>query len=142
MDDSSSQQDARGPRGQGGDSLKTSWGIQDEASALGFDWPDITGVFAKVREELGEIEAAWHAGDRPHARLELGDLLFATVNLARFLDADPGEALDRANRRFTGRFDALKEILKGEGRSIESCSFEELDAVWDRVKKERRGAEK
>ena len=112
-----------------------SWEIQEAASALGFDWPDISGVFAKVHEELGEIEQAWNAGDREHARRELGDLLFATVNLARFLDADPNHELERANERFTRRFDLLQEQIKHDGLILEQSSLAELDVIWERVKK-------
>jgi len=117
------------------DALRTSWTIQEEASSVGFDWPDITGVFNKVEEELGEIRHAWNAGDPEHARRELGDLLFATVNLARFLDTDPSAELERANQRFEQRFNMLKEDLREEGRAMERCTLEELDVVWERVKK-------
>jgi len=102
---------------------------------MGFDWPDIAGVFEKVREELGEIEAALAAGDVPHARRELGDVMFAVVNLGRFLGADPAAELARTNRRFLRRFDLLKRYLREEGRRVEDCTLEELDAVWTRAKK-------
>ena len=117
------------------DAFSESWRIQEEVSALGFDWPSIDGVFAKVREELGEIELAWTSGEHEHARRELGDLLFATVNLARFLKTDPRAELHRTNQRFMRRFSLLKELLQHEGRIVEECSLEELDAVWDRAKK-------
>ena len=115
--------------------LHASWKIQSDVSARGFDWPDITGVFAKVREELEEIEAAWNDGDTQHAQRELGDLLFATVNLARFLDTDPNAELARTNDRFLQRFAIMEERLKSIGRQMEHCTLEELDAVWDDVKR-------
>lgn len=118
-----------------GDPLQRAWRVHCSASALGFDWPEISGVFEKVREELSEIEHAWAGGDRAHARQELGDLLFATINLARFLEADPGAELIEATARFGRRFELLKEEVLREGRKVEECSLEELDAVWERVKK-------
>ena len=124
------------------DPVRTSLAIQDDASALGFDWPDISGVFEKVREELGEIADAWAAGDREHAKRELGDLLFATVNLARFLDADPSTELDEANQRFTGRFTLLKYEAEREGLILKQCTLAELDVIWERVKRATREAPK
>ena len=108
--------------------------IQAAASARGFDWPDIGGVFAKVREELAEIEQARNAGNAEHAKRELGDLMFAIVNLARFLGADPAVELGRANERFLSRFTLLENELQREGRVVEQCTLAELDAVWDRIK--------
>ncbi len=127
-------------RGSQGDALETSWTIQEKAAQRGFDWSDISGVFAKVREEIGEIERALASGDSDSAKQELGDLLFATVNLARFLDADPEAELHRANARFTNRFDLLDEELYRVGRIMETCTLEELDEVWERVKERLRGA--
>lgn len=123
------------PDDAGHDPLEQAWRVHSSASALGFDWPDIGGVFDKVREELGEIEHAWAGGDRVHAKREFGDLLFASVNLARFLDADPGAELIEATARFARRFELLKEEIVREGRRIQDCSLAELDVVWERVKK-------
>ena len=124
------------------DPLQESWIIQSDASALGFDWPDIAGVFEKVREEIGEIADAWRNGDREHAKRELGDLLFATVNLARFLDGDPREELHRANARFTQRFEMLRKILHEQGIVMHECTLEELDKVWERVKEAIKSSSK
>jgi len=118
------------------DPLGASWVIQSEASALGFDWPDISGVFGKVHEELDEIAEAWHKGDRDHARRELGDVLFAIVNLARFLGADPRKELHYANARFTERFQMLRKAVDQQGLVMRECTLEELDEVWERVKEE------
>ncbi len=123
------------PGDAGRDPLQQAWRVHSSASALGFDWPDIGGVFEKVREELGEIEHAWHGGDRLHAKRELGDLLFATINLARFLDADPSAELIEATSRFARRFELLKEEVVRSGRRVRDCSLAELDEVWERVKK-------
>lgn len=116
------------------DPLRAAWVIQSDASELGFDWPDISGVFAKVREETEEIAEALNAGDREHAKRELGDLLFAAVNLARFLDADPDEELARANARFAERFAIVKRVFAERGIVMRECPLEELDVVWEQAK--------
>lgn len=116
------------------DVMEEAWRIQEEASLLGFDWPDAHGVLAKVREETDEIEAALLAGDCAHAARELGDLLFVCVNLARFLRTRPEIVLEQACETFRTRFARLTEELLREGKSVQSCSIEELNHVWDRVK--------
>lgn len=121
--------------------LETSFAMQDAASAQGFDWPNIDGVVEKIKEEVGEIEEAISAGDLNHARLELGDLLFACINLARFLNADPSQVLERANEKFQARFLLMKEVLDQKGHAIEDVSFEELNAVWEQVKRSRHESE-
>jgi len=103
---------------------------------LGFDWPDISGVFEKVHEELGEIADAWRNGDRDEAQRELGDVLFAIVNLARFLGTDPRKELRDANARFTERFEKLKKAVHEQGLVMRECTLEQLDAVWERVKED------
>ena len=115
-------------------SLHRAWEVQQSASALGFDWPDISGALEKVHEETAEIEEALAKGDVDHAREELGDLLFALVNVSRFLEHHPNTALREAIEKFEGRFAQVKLIIEGEGKVITQCSIAELDAVWDRVK--------
>lgn len=116
------------------DPLRDAHAIQAEAALKGFDWPDISGVFEKVQEEIGEIQEALEEGNLAHAKKELGDLLFAVVNLSRFLDAVPWEELHGANERFNERFVLLKADFDAQGRRMESCSLAELDLVWERVK--------
>ena len=116
------------------DALKESWEIQSAASSLGFDWPDAGGVLDKLSEELQELRVAWEAGDTAHAQRELGDLLLASVNLARFLETDPAGELRRANERFSRRFEGVKKHIAARGRSMETCTLAELDAVWEEVK--------
>jgi uncharacterized protein YabN with tetrapyrrole methylase and pyrophosphatase domain len=126
----------------GSNALHASWSIQETVSARGFDWPDIEGVFDKVAEELLEIRDAHAARDMDHARRELGDLLFAAVNLARFLDVHPNDALAAANVRFQRRFALLEQELERDGIRMETCSLAELDVVWDRVKRQLRAEDK
>ena len=115
-------------------SLNRAWDVQQAASAVGFDWPDISGALDKVREEVAEVEEALAAGDADHAREELGDLVFAMVNVARFLEHHPNVALHQATNKFEARFAQVKTIIESEGKAIAHCSLAELDAVWDRVK--------
>lgn len=115
--------------------LREAWSIQQRAAAVGFDWPDIDGVMAKLHEELDELRMALEQGNLPDAREELGDLLFSAVNLARFLDVHPDHVLDDANRKFSRRFARVEEAIRLQGRVISECSLEELDRVWDEVKK-------
>lgn len=108
--------------------------IQTDAAAVGFDWPDVTGVFDKLHEEIAEVREALARGDHEHARHEVGDLLFSVVNLARFLAANPGEELRRTNARFTRRFAMVNQELARTGRAIETCTLAELDSIWDKIK--------
>ncbi len=125
------------------DALAAACDAQRAAALVGFDWPDARGVFAKVEEEIGELREALDEGDIAHARTELGDLLFAVVNLSRFVPGDPGEELSRATARFERRFSLLREALVRQGRAIESCTLDELDLVWEEVKRlEPRGGKK
>lgn len=104
------------------------------AAGVGFDWPDIDGVIAKVREELDELLAAHDSRNHDAIEDEMGDLLFAAANLARRLEVDPEESLRRASRKFEQRFRALEaEVLAG-GRPWAAYSVAELEAIWDRVK--------
>lgn len=116
------------------DALLYSAAIQAGASAEGFDWPEVSGVLSKVEEELGEIREALDHGDGAHARRELGDLLLISVNLARFLGADPRAELLAATDRFSNRYACLKESLRAEGKTVENCSLEELETRWQTVK--------
>lgn len=105
--------------------------IQRRAARVGFDWPDIEGVWAKVAEELAELRAAESGRARAS---EVGDLLFTVVNLARWLDVDAELALRAATLKFEGRFKALEEQCAAQGLRPEELSLEELDALWEGVK--------
>ena len=101
------------------------------AARVGFDWPDAAGVRAKIDEELGELDAA-RTGDE--AAGELGDLLFAVVNLSRHLGIDPEAALRGTNARFERRFRSMEQLAAGRGRVLESLSAAEWDELWREAK--------
>jgi len=124
------------------ESLTSAKTTQENASALGFDWPDISGVFDKILEELREVEEAVAHHDADHAKKELGDLLFAVINASRFLNADPVRELNDAADRFSKRFQLLLQKLSVQNTTIKECTAEELDAVWEQVKKERAKSNK
>jgi MazG family protein len=108
----------------------------EKAGAVGFDWPDVAGVRAKVNEEMAEFDAACASGDRAAMSHELGDLLFAVVNLARKLDLDAEHDLRAATDRFGRRFAYMEEKLEAAGRTIKSAALDEQNALWDEAKKD------
>ncbi len=114
------------------------------AARVGFDWPDASGVLAKIREELDELEEV--RNDTPDRQdlmeEELGDLLFATANLARHLKVDPEAALRRANAKFESRFRHMERALGARGESLEAVDFAHREAAWEAAKRvERQGRE-
>ncbi|HDG61725.1 MAG: nucleoside triphosphate pyrophosphohydrolase [Thermotoga sp. 4484_232] len=108
--------------------------IQENASAVGFDWENIEEVFEKVLEELEELKRSLSNGDRKRISEELGDLLFSVVNLSRFLNVDPESALRKATERFWRRFRRMEEMIEKDGLKFEDLSIEELDRYWEKVK--------
>jgi len=113
--------------------------LQAKAGRVGFDWNDPLAVLAKIREEATEIEAEIAAGNRTEAAAEVGDLLFAVVNLARHLDADPEAVLRATNRKFERRFGAIERALAERGKTPEASSLAEMDALWDQAKAAEAG---
>jgi MazG family protein len=109
--------------------------LQDRAAGVGFDWPDVEGPIQKIEEELTEVRDEL-AQNAPHERLEdeVGDLLFAVVNLARKTGVHPALALDKANAKFARRFGAVERIAKERGLKVGDATLEELDAIWGEVK--------
>jgi ATP diphosphatase len=108
--------------------------LQRKASSVGFDWNDPREVLRKIREEADEIEAALDRGDKQELAEETGDLLFALVNLARHVDANPEMALRGANAKFERRFGYIERTLAARGRSLHDATLEEMDALWDEAK--------
>jgi tetrapyrrole methylase family protein/MazG family protein len=111
--------------------LARSQKIQHKAAQVGFDWPDITGVYAKLEEELAELQAA--ANPEQQAE-ELGDLLFVMVNLARWLDVDAESCLREANAKFSQRFQVTEELARQRGLHMPEMSLTELDVLWEEAK--------
>jgi tetrapyrrole methylase family protein / MazG family protein len=111
-----------------------------KAARVGFDWPDLPSVRAKVAEELAELDdaAAPAAPDAAHVDHELGDLLFAVVNWARKLELDPEDSLRRANSRFEERFAFVERALAARGRCPSESTLAEMDALWDEAKRAER----
>jgi uncharacterized protein YabN with tetrapyrrole methylase and pyrophosphatase domain len=119
--------------------LARAFRLTRKAARVGFDWPDVPAVRAKVAEELGELDAAVvesEGGSRVDH--ELGDLLFAVVNWGRKLGIDPEESLRRANARFEGRFAYVEEQLARRGKTPLESTLEEMDALWEEAKAEGR----
>jgi MazG family protein len=115
--------------------LLMAYRLQERAAGVGFDWPDAQGPREKVREELRELEREIEQDDTEEAiGAEIGDLLFAVVNLARKLGADPRAALERANAKFSERFRAIEQLAAERGIDVGRASLEELDELWDEVK--------
>ncbi|WP_347332167.1 nucleoside triphosphate pyrophosphohydrolase [Marinimicrobium locisalis] len=107
--------------------------LQKRASGVGFDWPEVSGPIAKVREELAELEAAIEQGDHSAQQEELGDLLFAAANIARHLKVDPEAALRGANRKFERRF---RYVERQAGDQLGSASLTQLDRLWGQAKQQ------
>src|SRR5436190_3782552 len=116
--------------------LLMAYRLQERAAGIGFDWLDAKGPLAKVKEEVGEVEREYgHGGAREQIEEELGDVLFAAVNLARKLGVEPGQALERANAKFTKRFEQVEKLAEERGLEMGRASLEELDRLWDEVKR-------
>jgi MazG family protein len=115
--------------------------LQERAAGVGFDWPDAVGPREKLDEEIRELDAEVAGdyrdgpGDRDRIESELGDILFAVVNLARKLSVDPRAALEKANRRFEGRFRELERIATDRGIELGRATLAELDGLWNEAKR-------
>jgi MazG family protein len=109
--------------------------LQEKAARVGFDWPDITPVFDKIREEVAELEEVVVAGDTAGITDEFGDLLFVMANLARHLGIDPEAAVRGTNSKFTRRFHGIEAALATDGRTPGQSTLNEMDALWNAVKK-------
>ncbi len=121
--------------------------LQRRAALVGFDWPDADGAAAKIEEEIEELRALLIEGaapSEPDSRTtedleeEIGDLMFAVINLARHLAIDPERSLRRAGGKFEARFRAMEQELRARGRELRRAEFTELDALWESVKKRLR----
>ena len=115
--------------------LKRARKLGSRAASLGFDWPEVSGVRAKVQEELVELDAAAAGGDSTDIEDELGDLLFTVANLARHYRLDPEHALERANRKFETRFRRMEAAAQAAGEDLAALDLEALEARWQAAKR-------
>src|SRR5262245_50124311 len=109
--------------------LLMAYRLQERAAGIGFDWPDASGPLAKVKEEIGELEREAGNGKRETIEDELGDLLFAAVNLSRKLGIEPGQALERSNAKFQKRFEQVEKLAEERGLEMGRASLEQLDKL-------------
>ncbi len=109
--------------------------VQKRAADVGFDWDDIEAPIEKVKEEYGEFIDAYRNESHERAEEELGDLLFAIVNVSRFAKIDAEEALRKASDKFTKRFEKVEEAARAEGKDLKEMDLESMDALWNQVKK-------
>jgi len=114
--------------------------LQSKAGRVGFDWNDPRAVLAKIREEADEIEAELDRGDQGRMAEEVGDLLFAVVNLARHLHADPEGVLRDTNLKFERRFSSIERALTARGKKPQDATLAEMDALWDEAKAAEKAA--
>ncbi|MFC5704215.1 nucleoside triphosphate pyrophosphohydrolase [Cohnella faecalis] len=114
--------------------LPRAYKLQKKASRVGFDWPDLSGVFDKIEEELAELRQAASDESPERQKDELGDLLFAVVNAARFIKADPEEALAGTNRKFRSRFEYIEQQLRIRGRTFDETGLVEMEEWWQEAK--------
>jgi tetrapyrrole methylase family protein/MazG family protein len=127
--------------------LERAYKLQKAAAKVGFDWPEVDQVWAKINEELAEAKAAYDdavADPSPRAKAELegelGDLLFAVVNVCRYLKVDPAVALHSTNVRFADRFGHVERGMKAAGRPMEAGRLAEMDRLWDEAKRKEKAA--
>lgn len=112
------------------------WRMQEKARKIGFEWEHKADVWKKVEEETAELKEAETLGSQEKIEEEFGDLMFSLVNYARFLQVDPELALERTNRKFKSRFMQMEDLAKQRNLSLESMSLQEMDALWNEIKKQ------
>ena len=116
-------------------SLIKAYRIQDKARNVGFDWEDAGDVWAKVREELSELEEEMKKGDREASQAELGDFLFSVINAGRLYHLNPDTALEQTNQKFISRFNYIEQHSIKMGKSLKDMSIQEMDKLWEEAKK-------
>jgi len=117
-------------------SLLRSMKIQQKAAKVGFDWDNTDDVLMKIEEELAELKEAIKNKDDDNTNEELGDLLFAVVNLSRFIEINPEFSLDNSSEKFIKRFNYVENYVIDHGMNLKSMNLSELDKIWDMAKKE------
>lgn len=122
-------------------SLIKAYRIQEKARNVGFDWEDKGDVWAKVREELGELEAELRKGDKERSTAELGDFLFSVINAARLYHINPDTALEKTCQKFISRFNYIEEHSIRSGKPLTEMSLSEMDALWNEAKAAEKASE-
>ena len=119
-------------------SLIKAYRIQDKARNVGFDWEDAGDVWAKVREELGELEEEVRKGDKENALAELGDFIFSVINAGRLYHLNPDTALEMTNQKFIRRFNYIEEHSIKNGKPLKDMTLGEMDALWNEAKRNEK----
>jgi len=109
--------------------------MQEKAKQVGFEWKKIEDVWEKVNEEIHELQAAIKANQQQQIEEEFGDVLFSLINYARFLNIDAEAALEKTNQKFKNRFQQIESIAKTQGKTLTEMSLEEMDTIWNQIKK-------
>lgn len=109
--------------------------IQDKARAIGFDWDDPNQVWEKVQEELSELQVEVKANHQEKLENEFGDVFFALINYARFLNVNPEDALEKTNKKFISRFNYMEQKILAQGKALADCGLAEMDVFWNEAKK-------
>lgn len=112
--------------------------LQDKTKQVGFEWDHIDQVQDKVNEEISELYEAVQEGKQEKIEEEMGDVLFALVNYARFAKVDPEMALDKTNKKFIRRFQHIEDMASAQGKILHDMSLEEMDALWNKAKEQER----
>ncbi len=120
--------------------LLKAYRLQQKAASVGFDWENREQVVNKVNEEWAELKEAVRENNKAHVREEFGDYLFALVNLSRFLDLDPEDALQQADAKFVRRFQAIEREVAAQERDLHGMTLDEMDELWEAVKQQEREA--
>ncbi|HMZ45710.1 MAG TPA: nucleoside triphosphate pyrophosphohydrolase [Chitinophagaceae bacterium] len=109
--------------------------MQEKAKQVGFEWENKNDVWKKVEEEMCELQEAIKHNNQQHIEEEFGDVLFSLINYARFLKIDAEGALEKTNQKFMHRFKSMEEIATAKGKSLTNMSLEEMDSIWNEIKK-------
>ncbi|MDN5356780.1 MAG: hypothetical protein PWQ43_1724 [Rikenellaceae bacterium] len=119
-------------------SMVKAYRLQEKAKGVGFDWENINQVYDKLSEEINELRHAINSANQQNIEEELGDVFFALINYSRFLNVNPDDALEKANKKFINRFKYIEQKANDNGAKINNLSLEEMDKLWDEAKKTKK----
>ncbi|MCE3294932.1 MAG: nucleoside triphosphate pyrophosphohydrolase [Crocinitomicaceae bacterium] len=118
--------------------LVKAYRIQDKVKGVGFDWDEQEDVWNKITEEVDELREAIQNKDKEEAELEFGDVLFSLINVSRFIDVNPENALERTNLKFIRRFQLMEEMILADQKDLTAMNLQEMDVYWEKAKKQLR----